>query len=177
MRQRGFILFVTLVMLVIMSLLGISMFGGFTQDEMMSGNFREKHRAIDAAQTALNSAQYWISQSGNTYTGNWVTGTHCAAVSSAPVVCSNALANAASPPWTTYTPFTPTGMTVNASGAANTYATNVSYYIQYLGTTSVNPPTALYQVTATASGGNATAVTVVQAVYQVQASSRDIGGG
>ena len=177
MKQKGFILFFALVFLVILSLLGISMFGGFITNQKLVGNFREKSRAVDAAQTALDTAQYWMSQPANTYSGNWVTGSPCTTVSSTPVICSNTLANPTTLPWAVYSAFTPSGMTVNASGGANSYAAGVNYYIQFMGTTSANPPTAVYQVTSTAQGGNAQAVAVLQAVYQVQALARDIGGG
>ncbi|MDD5297928.1 MAG: PilX N-terminal domain-containing pilus assembly protein [Rhodocyclaceae bacterium] len=177
MKQQGFILIAALVFLVIMTLIGVAMFNGFTQDEAMSGNYREKARALDAAQTALDAAESWMVQPGNTFTGNWVTGTNCTGVSSTPVVCSNAVQNPATSSWASYVTFTPPGMTVNTTGGANTYISNTKYYIQYLGVTSANPPASLYQVTSTAAGGNATAVAVVQAVYEVQAGSTDIGGG
>jgi type IV pilus assembly protein PilX len=177
MKQKGFILIVSLIFLVLMTILGISMFGGFTQDEMMSGNHREKVRSIEAAQTALNSSEYWMIQPGNTYDGDWIGpyNTNCTTTSATPVVCPNALATPTTLPWAVGTPYTPAGM--STAGGPNTYAAAPNYYIQFLGTTGTNPPTAMYQVTAAAQGGNATATAVVQAVYQVTAASRDIGGG
>ena len=40
MKQNGFILIVSLIFLVIMTMLGIAMFGGVSMDEAMSGNER-----------------------------------------------------------------------------------------------------------------------------------------
>jgi type IV pilus assembly protein PilX len=177
MKQKGFILIVSLIFMAIMSMLAIYMFSGFTMDETLSGNHREKSRSLDAAQTALDYADNWLGQSGNTYTGNWITGTTCTTTSSTPVICSNALTNPTTLPWTSYTGFTPSGMVVNAAGGIGTYAANPNLYIQYLGTTNANPPTAMYQVTATAQGGNTSAAAVVQAVYQVTAASIDLSGG
>ena len=80
-KQNGFVLFVTLVLLLIMTMLALYMFRGFIIDEKLSGNHREKNRSLDAAQAALNAAQAWMSTSGNTYSGNWETGIACAGVS------------------------------------------------------------------------------------------------
>ncbi len=176
MKQKGFILIASLFFIVILTLIAISMFGGFTADESMSANYREKARSLDAVQTALNYSALWLGQPGNTYTGDWITGTNCSTVSATPVICSNTLANPSTPNlWSSYVSYLPTGLTVDALGGMNTYASQPSYYIQYLGQTSAT--TALYMVTATAQGGNATATAVVQVVYQVTATSRNIGGG
>lgn len=175
MKQKGFILIASLFLLAIMTMIGISMFGGFGTDERMSGNYREKSRSREAAQTALNSAAYWMATGNNTFTGVWNTGATCSATGSTPIICSNALAAPATPSsWTSYVTYTPSGMTVNASGGlANTYASNPNYYIQYLG--QLNPTSALYLTTAAATGGNAAATSVLRTVYVVTAKSINIG--
>jgi type IV pilus assembly protein PilX len=175
-KETGFVMIVSLIFLVIMTMIGIFLLNGSTQDQKMAGNYREKNRALDAAQSALNYSELWLGQPGNTYLGNWVTGTACTTTSSTPVICNNALTTPASLPWSSYTTFTPAGMFVAASGL-NKYSGNTNLYIQFLGTTSANPPTALYMATSTAKGGNDSAEAVVQTVYQVQATSIDIGGG
>ncbi len=173
MKQKGFILVVSLVFMAVMSILAIYMFSGFTTDAILSANSREKSRALDAAQSAVDNAAHWLGTGSNTFNGvTWTTGTACSSASAIPVICSNPLINPASLPWSSYTSFTPAGMTVNASGgAANIYASNTQYYIQYLGPAPGGNSAALYQVTATAQGGNASATSVVQAVYQVETSS------
>ena len=155
-------------------MLAIYMFSSFTQDERMAGNFREKSRAVDVAQSALDAAANTIKQENST-SGSWVTGLNCTTISGTPSICSNTLANPKTLPWSASTTYTPSGMSVANSGQ-NNYSSNPNYYIEYLGPTSSAQPTALYRVTATASGGSSTAVTVIQAVYQVQASSVDLGG-
>lgn len=60
MRQRGFILVTSLIFLVLMTLLGLSLFGSFNTNQTISSNFREKQRAEDAAQAAVNYAEYWL---------------------------------------------------------------------------------------------------------------------
>ena len=185
-NQGGFTLFASLIFLVLLTILGIAMLSGFTQDQLMAGNVREKARALDSAQALLNSAQSWMAVPGNTYVGGgWITGQDCSSLSPITVsnalgnqvVCNNAINNPTTLPWAGFSmASTPTGMTVSATGGVNTYAGNPSYHIQYIGTSSSNPPTAIYKVTATGTGGNSDAVAVVQAVYEVQAKSLDISG-
>lgn len=181
MKQKGFVLFVVMIFLIIMSMLGITMFGGFIKDQKMAGNMREKQRAIDAAEASLNRVQFWMQQPGNVYTGDWVTGVACTSVTqtgTAPVVCSNVLANPASLPWASANTFNSSRITVDAAGARNAYAGSVNYYIQYMGTTTDTPPTGgYYRVTSTAQGGNATAAAVLEGLFKVTATARDIGGG
>lgn len=181
-RHQGFVLIVCLILLVVMTMLGIFMFNGLTQDQKMGANFREKSRAIEAAQTGLTSVGYWLGQGNNAYLGpnNWVSGVACPATgttpATSPVVCNAALATPATLPWTTYTSYVPAGMSVAASGQ-NTYTSNTSVHTYFMGATSTNPPSALYQVTVAAKGGNDAATAVLRAVYKVQATSIDLGGG
>ncbi len=176
-HQRGVVLITSLILLLITSLLALYMFGGFIQDEKISGNTREKARAVDAAYAALNQAEFWLGQPNNAYAGDWVTGTACTTSSSAPVICSNALANPTALPWSVGVAPTLGPMSINAAGGVGTYATGTQYHIEYLGTVGSNPGTGMYRVTATASGGNAAAVAVQQAVFQVSTDSQDISGG
>lgn len=182
MKQRGFTLLASLIFLVLLTILGISMFGGFSQNELMSGNMREKARALDSAQILLNDAQSWLV--ANTYSGgsNWNQGIACAsnaaitvAGASKPVICNDALSNATSVPWAGfYMDKTPSGMSVSTTGGVDKYAASPSYYIQYIGISINTPPGGVYKVTATGQGGNSNAVAVVQAVYEVTALSNDL---
>ena len=197
MKQKGFVLVLVMIFLVIISLLGASMFSGFIKDQKVAANLREKERASEAAQAAIDAAEYWLEQPSTVYNGSWVTGTDPATgidqcletplspTSSTPVVCATALTSPATLAWVTNS--TGFGLALNnaagavtsvsTNGGVDTYASNANVYVQYLGVTNANPPTAMYQVTATAAGGNATAVAVKQAVFEVQALSRDISGG
>lgn len=183
-NQGGFTLLASLIFLVLLTILGISMFSGFTQDQLMAGNMREKNRALDSAQTILNSAQSWMAVPGNTYVGGgWITGQNCTSLAPITVsntlnnqiVCSSGISNPTTLPWTGFSMnLTPSQMSISSTGGVNTYAGNPSYHIQYIGTTGSNPPTAIYKVTATGQGGNSDAVAVVQAVYEIKAKSLDI---
>ena len=185
-NQAGFTLFTSLIFLVLLIILGVSMLSGFTQDQQMAGNVREKARALDSAQALLNTAQSWMAVPGNTFAGTgWITGQDCTSLAAITVsnaqnnqvVCSTAVSNPTTLPWTGFRMnSTLTGMTVSATGGKNTYAGNPSYHMQYIGTSSNNPPKAIYKVTATGIGGNSGAVAVVEAVYEIQAKSLDISG-
>ncbi len=176
-KQRGVVLITSLIILIVMTLLALYMFGGFTQDEKISGNTREKARAVDAAYAALNDAQFWMGQPNNTYAGNWVTGEACTALVPKAVVCNAGLANPTVLPWTAGVTPTIAGMMVSETGGKGTYAAGTRFHIEYITTVGTNPGVGMYRVTATASGGNATAVAVQQAVFQVSTDSQDIGGG
>ena len=67
-------------------------------------------------------------------------------------------------------------MAVAANGQ-NMYYNNTNIYTNFIGSTSTNPPSALYQVTVNSKGGNDTATAVLQSVYKVKATSIDLGGG
>lgn len=176
-RQNGFVLVVCLIFLLVFMMMGIFMFGSFTKDQVMAGNYREKSRAEDVAQAALNFSESWLSQPGNAFIGGgatWATGATCNNLNtSALTICSNALSSPTSLPWSSQVSFSPTELVV-ASGKANAYASGTNLYLQYLGQTSTNPPTALYKATAEATGGNANAVTVIQEILEVRATSKDI---
>lgn len=179
MKQQGFVLFTVLVFLVILSLLGVSMFNGFIQDQKVAGNLREKTRALDAAQTAIDYVENWMTTPANVYRGDWINGVPCNSsnqTGATLVICSNALDAPTTLPWPSANAFTPNQMTLSSSGGSNTYASNPSVYVQYLGTTGGASGVALYQVTASAQGGNATAASVVRSVFQIQATSLDISG-
>ena len=180
MKQKGFILVVSLIFMAMMSLLAIYMFSGFTTDAVLSANSREKSRSLDATQSALDYALLWLGTSGNTNNGT-STGGACTGTGTTPCIFTQTalpITTVANDPstWTVYTTFTPTGMSVvSGGGSANTYNTKPSYYMQYVGAgIGANAGAALYQVTASAQGGNLTATSVAQAVYAVKPLSTNL---
>lgn len=179
-QQKGFVLFVVMIFLIVMSMLGITMFGGFIKDQKMAGNMREKQRAIEAAQANLDMVESWLQTTSNVYEGGWALAVSCDATtlaSATPVICSNALSNPTSLPWSasqTYQPTNTATMSVVAGGGANSYASYPSYYLQEMSHTD---STAWYKVTSTAQGGNATAATVIETIYEVKCLSCSLGGG
>ena len=57
MKQKGFVLYTALVMLVVISLLAIYMYKSFIGDQKISGNLREKERAVEAETTVLDKTE------------------------------------------------------------------------------------------------------------------------
>jgi type IV pilus assembly protein PilX len=166
--QYGFVLIASLLMLLLLTILTLAMGKTFELQEMMSGNQREKTRAFESAETALNYAESWLNLPVNLTN----TGITCTAVTSTPVVCNNALTNPATLPWTMGVSYIPANMTISSTGGAGTYSNNPMFYIQYLGLglgTNCVPVTApcvpMYQITALGFGGDSRSVAVLQSIY------------
>ena len=173
MRRNGFVLVASLIFLVIMTLLGLSMFHGFTTDKMMAGNLREKSRAVESAQTAINYAESWLANNSST------SPVSCSGMYSTPAICTNALLKSTSWPWTSGVNFSlpcaaSTPSCISATGGVDTYAANPVYYIQYMGVNSSQAT--LFLITAAAVGGNTNAVAVLQTVYSVSQQTHSLGG-
>lgn len=158
-KQCGFILIASMLMLILLTLLGLSMSKSFELQELIAGNQREKTRAFEAAQSALNNAEWWLNQ------GNAGTGMNCSRISSTPVICTNALANPTALPWPAGVTYTPPNLSISTTGGIGSYYAAPMFYIQYLGA-SPNTGNAMYQITALGYGGNAKAIAVVQSIFE-----------
>jgi type IV pilus assembly protein PilX len=178
--SRGFILIVGLFFLVILTMLSIAMFRSFGLQERIAGNTRDKQRAFEAAQSALQYGEWWLGQ------GNGSTGAVCAGVTNGNVmtsmrVCSNALATPTTLPWTIRTDYQPPQMAVAAGGGVVSVGGDINYqampglYMSYLGL-APSGLAQLYQVTAFGYGGNANTTSVVQSTYQIKSAVKDLGG-
>jgi type IV pilus assembly protein PilX len=169
-RQRGMVLVTSLLLLVVVTLLAVSMFRSFGLDEKIAGNVREKQRALSAAETAEQFAEYWLAN------GNASTGIACAGLVSSSVgqVCSTPLASPTTTPWTLgvnylYAPSAATTMNISPSGGVGNYAHTPTFYIAYLGTTSTGT---LYQIDAVGYGGSPDSAAVVEAIYAISATTQ-----
>jgi type IV pilus assembly protein PilX len=187
--QRGMVLVTSLLLLVVVTILAIGMFHSFGLDEKIAGNTREKQRALQAAVSAEQFAEWWLS------IGNAVSNVTCSGMVTAPTVqiCANTLpsvivggaANIALVPWTiSGTPvgvsYTPPNMTVQtgASITAGTYYSNPVFYISYLGVgTGPNGATGgVYQIDAAGYGGSPNSAAVVESTYILQTADQDLTG-
>src|SRR5271154_6136838 len=63
--QRGVALVTSLILLVIITILALSMFRSFSTQERIAGNMREKERALHAATSAQQYAEWWLTQGVN----------------------------------------------------------------------------------------------------------------
>src|SRR3954469_24892925 len=84
-RQQGMALITGLLMLVVLTILAMSMFRGYGTQQKIAGNVREKNRAVSAAVSAQQYAEYWLSSKTPPAAGD------CSAISVSPVpqVCTN----------------------------------------------------------------------------------------
>jgi type IV pilus assembly protein PilX len=172
--QSGMVLVTSLLLLIVVTLLAIGMFRSFGLDEKIAGNVREKQRALSAAETAEQYAEYWISIGNNTL------GTPCTAIVGSTVgqVCSNPLATPTTLPWpagVTYLPAVTSSMVVNTAGGQGTYYGTPTFYIAYLGA-SPGGLGQIYQIDALGYGGSPDTAAIVEATYLVQSSVKDLGG-
>jgi type IV pilus assembly protein PilX len=161
------VLITTLLLLVVVTLLAVAMFRSFALDERIAGNTREKGRALQAAESAEEYAEWWLTQ------GNGSTGILCNTVlaSSGAQVCANALTNPTTVPWMSGASpvgvtYTPPNMVVTQTGAAGTYYYSPMFYITYLGPTP-GATGVVYQIDALGYGGSPSTVAVVETFYQV----------
>jgi type IV pilus assembly protein PilX len=180
-RERGYILVTGLLFLVVLTLLGIALFRATGLMERISANTRDKERSFEAAQSALQYAEWWIAAgnggSGGPCTAGLVNGNTYANVN----VCSNALATPAATPWANGYTYVPTNLTVVAGGGMVggsskdvNYSAAPTFYIERLGTP--DGKTQLYQVTAAGFGGITNTTTVVRSTYQVTPAVKQLDG-
>ena len=179
--QSGMALISALLLLLVVTIMGVSMFRSYGIQEKIAGNTREKQRALSAAVSAQNYAEWFLSQSG--LVGAPVT---CSAIvpSTTGQICNDVVGAGATKgdfsilPWgagVTYTPFTTNQSnsvqaTVGAptAGVMNSYYQAPIFYITDLGVCSTCAPKGeLYQVNALGYGASAGAVAVVESTYLV----------
>jgi len=174
--QQGMVLITSLLLLIVVTILAVGIFRSFGLDEKIAGNMREKHRALNAAETAEEYAEWWLAS------GNGSSGINCTTmvVATTGQVCSNVLSNAANlpMPWNvgvSYSPGAPTAMNITTAGGQGTYYYTPTFYISYLGV-SPNGLGSVYQIDAAGYAGSPDTVAVVESTYLVQQSVKDLGG-
>lgn len=183
-RQHGMALISGLLLLLVVTILGISMFRSFGIQARIAGNTREKQRALHAAEGAQAYAEWWVSQAGG---GNATMGNPCSGIvkitGPADVqVCSNQLTTTSviNGPWQAVDAkgnsnnvgfsYQLPGMCTDTTSAACYYQLPQLYvaylngsYDKFTGTKTNN-----YRVDASAYGGTVNTVAVVESSYQVQ---------
>lgn len=185
--QRGIALISSLLLLLVITILGLSMFRSFPTQEKIAGNVREKERALHAAKSAQQFAEWWLIN--NLSTGDTI----CSAQAAPPnanlnagaiPICSNqlfTLLGLASPgdvgkavPWGNGqigVQYTPINMTVGSGPVITAldqpYAAAPMFYIADLGAAGDAQGEA-YQIDAYAYGGSTSTVAVVESVYELQ---------
>lgn len=184
-RQRGVALITSLLLLLVITIVAVGMFHSFGTQEKLAGNVREKERALHAAMSAQQYAEWWLTQPANLAAGDVV----CAAGvldanSNRGQICSNQLVrdlglNVTQVPWSISgvgigVSYLPTSMCIAGGSCTNgigvgdpPYYAIPTFYIADLGTAADGLGEA-YQVDAFGYGGSANAVAVVESTFEVQ---------
>ena len=175
-------LITSLLLLIVVTILALSMFKSFGLQERISGNVREKERALHAAEHAQQYAEWWLAQ-GNS--------------SMLPVVCDSVLnANqnegqiCASPAptrddlrgsagWSAGVTYNPGGtdmlLTADHPNTAGTFFAVPQFRITDVGA-SKSGNGEIFQVDALGYGANSNAVAVVESTVEISSGVIDRGG-
>jgi type IV pilus assembly protein PilX len=170
-----------ILLLVVMTVMAISMMRSYGVEERIAGNTREKERALNAAVSAQQYAEYWLSANPAPLPAV------CTGLVSSNIgqICSPAATlpqtNFAAVPWTsgvTYTQFTSNpinGVTNSLAGVGaalqGTYYAAPVFYITDLGPNKGTPVGELYQIDAAGYGGTPNAVAVVESTYVITSNT------
>jgi type IV pilus assembly protein PilX len=190
-RQRGFILVTGLLFLVVMTMLALAMFRSTGLMDRISANTRDKQRSFEAAQSALQYAEWWLNNNdpGTTTaacttlaSGDTVANIH---------VCSTALQSdfLTASTWTGGFTYTPPNLAVPSSGdgtggqvTSSDTASDVIYYrlpgfyVEYVGVSSTKGGN-VYRITAYGYGGDANTKSIVRSMYRLPSTYASGGGG
>lgn len=167
-RERGMALIIGLLLLLVLTIIAVSMFRGFGVQEQIAGNSREKQRSLNAAISAEQYAEWWLTSGQAPQT------TTCAAgfvTSNVGEVCgvTNPQPNFTSLPWTTgvtYTPFSSTQAIAQTGASQGSYYQPPAFYVTDLGN-SAAAGGEVYQIDAYGYGGTSNSVSVVESTYVV----------
>ncbi len=151
------------------------MFRGFGIEGRIAGNVREKQRALQAAESAQQYAEWWLTQSGNAASLPVICNAALNANAGEGQICANTLPDlmlaagttiadvGAWPFWVTYTPPTMS----NPTSPADSYYQAPQFYISDLGG-SADGAGEVFQIDATGYGASASTLAVVESTFIVQ---------
>lgn len=162
--QTGFALITGLLLLLVVTIIAVAMFHGFGTEEQIAGNTREKQRALNAAVSAEQWAEWWLSSGYAPAAGSCPAGI---VPSTSGEVCNSPLSDFTQPPWAAGVTFTQFDQTLaGKTGPQFTYYASPVFYITKLGTNTMLGGD-VYQIDAYGYGTNANTVAVVQSTYVV----------
>lgn len=174
-RQRGMALITSILLLIVLTIMALSMMRSYGIEERIAGNTRDKQRALNAAISAQQYAEWWVSSGAN------LTPAACTGVvpSTLGQVCTLPPTNLNVVPWAvgvTYTQFTANaGNGVvsylnSATPTAGAYALAPVFYITDLGVPASGTGE-LYQINAVGYGGSQSTVAIVESTYVVSTNT------
>jgi type IV pilus assembly protein PilX len=172
--QRGMALISGLLLLVVLTILAMSMFRGYGTQQKIAGNTREKNRAVSAAVSAQQFAEYWLSSTTPPPAGD-CTGMRVNAVAQ---VCTNSpdftivpWLLAGQPVGVTFANFNSTAQVKAQDPTQGTYFSTPMFYVTDLGQSAAGPGE-VYQIDATGWGGTPDTVAVVESTFLLSPSGR-----
>jgi type IV pilus assembly protein PilX len=189
--EQGVALVTSLILLVIITILALSMFRSFGTQERIAGNMREKERALHAAVSAQQYAEWWLTQGVNGSPGSAIScvagvipasateGEICNVTPQQQIPGGLQFMTGALPAtgWGWGMSYTPPGMAfgntsvaiANAASLQNSapYFASPGYYITDLGAAYDTPGAEAYQIDAYAFGSAQSTVAVVESYYEV----------
>jgi type IV pilus assembly protein PilX len=183
--QRGIVLISAMLLLIVVTIIALSMFRSFGIQEKIAGNTREKQRALQAAVSAEQFAEFWLSSTGaaavpapcsSVLNANQSQGQICSNI--LPLVVANSDVTAV--PWKiggvfVGVDFTPPNMQISGTTSVSTanvlnptYVAPPRFYISHLGK-SADPLISgeIYQIDAVGYGGASNTAAVVESTYAV----------
>jgi len=182
-RQRGMALISSLLLLVVVTILALSMFRSFGVEEKIAGNVREKQRALHAAESAQEYAEWWLTQAGSVGPA-----TACTALLSANLnegqICNTSIVAGNDHRLIAQVPWPAVGVSINPNNlltvaptgaAAETYYATPQFYIYDHGPSAAGLGE-IYQIDALGYGANPNSVAVVESMFAVSSGVKDLGG-
>ena len=169
-REAGLALVSALLILVVITLLGVSLFLGVNLQQQAAGNSMEKARALEVAQSVTVAAEQWLDTNAKT-----IVPVACGGMANVFRLCAVPPSTPANPKsWATVgaTQVDLKQMIISTNGGLNTYYAPPAVWIAYLGRATMGPGN-LYEIDAQAYGGNINTVAVTQVVYYVGGNTRN----
>ncbi len=175
-RARGMALITSLLLLLVVTILAVGMFRGFTLEGKIAGNVREKQRALHAAESAQQYAEWWLTQGSNAATattackamldGNNLEGQICTNDLKSTLGGANPTSNVGWPFGVTYTPPNMAALISNSAPGQMTYYKVPQFYIYDLGP-SFDANGEVFKIDALGFGATANTVAVVESTFVV----------
>jgi type IV pilus assembly protein PilX len=185
--QSGIVLISSLLLLLVVTIMALSIFRSFGVQEKIAGNVRDKQRAVQAATSAQEYAEWWLANVSSAplavSNGAPASATSvCAGPLDANLgdgmICKAALssvvASVRTVPWATATKFNPATMNVtNNTTLADSYFDRPRFYLADAG--AMPNGGELYKVDAYSYGSSGTTVAVVESTVQVIPGVGNVG--
>jgi type IV pilus assembly protein PilX len=189
-RERGIALVSSLLLMLIITIIAMSMFRSFGSQEKIAGNLREKDRALHAAESAQQYAEWWLTQPAGSIAASapvtCAVGPALDANAGQGQICTNAsslvnlgINTTQQLPWSvSYVQYSPVGMATPLQAGNNNdpaYAWTPGFYIVDLGL-AADAAGEAYRIDAFSSGATTGTVAVVESTYEVQQGVVNRGG-